>query len=107
MSPYRKKRNWKLLALSVVILLAFFAASWLFRLRSSDLERLIYANCVANEQQDAIIVAQLEAAKVRAHASLPPNSAELLYQLDVINDGINALEPPEESDCPQPEGTSP
>lgn len=70
-------------------------------------QTLIYRNCVANETQDAVIIAQLEAAKHRARASLPANSAELLYQLEVLNEGIDALEPPNEPDCVPPEGTDP
>lgn len=72
-----------------------------------DQATLIYQTCVANETQDAVIVAQLEAAKQRARLTLPPGSAELLYQLEVLNEGIDALEPPNEPDCVPPEGTGP
>jgi hypothetical protein len=72
-----------------------------------DLQQITYHECVANETQDNVIVAQLKAAKRRAIASLPAGSPELRYQLQVLDDGILALEPPHEADCQPPEGTSP
>jgi hypothetical protein len=107
-TPYRKaKRNWKILLLSLVTLIAFGVAAFAFLNRADNINQTVYDNCVTNEVQDAVIVAQLEAAKRRARASLPPKSAELLYQLDILQDGINALEPPDESPCEPPEGTLP
>ena len=107
MSPYRKRRNWIFLLLCVVIIAAFVLAAWLYRVRVNDLERLVYQNCVANERQDAIIVTQLEAAMVRARTTLPAGSAVQLSQLEILGDGIAALEPPDERECVPPEGTDP
>jgi hypothetical protein len=94
-------------ALSVIIVLATVVLGFSLWDRSTQLDNHIYDVCVTNEIQDAVIVAQLEAAKRRARASLPPGSAELIYQLDVLEDGIAALEPPDEPDCNPPEGTEP
>jgi hypothetical protein len=99
--------NSKILLLSLVTLIAFGVAAFAFLNRADNINQTVYDNCVTNEVQDAVIVAQLEAAKRRARASLPPKSAELLYQLDILQDGINALEPPDESPCEPPEGTLP
>lgn len=122
MSPQRvirkirthKRFTWIIVICCLLIVGAFIATGSRFSDRTSavdnefvDQATLIYRNCVANETQDAVIVAQLEAAKRRARASLPARSAELLYQLEVINEGIDALEPPNEPDCVAPEGTDP
>jgi hypothetical protein len=101
------RRYWKLAVIATVIAAAFLFSAVALLQRTSQVDRLIYDQCVANETQDAVIVAQLRAAKRRAKSSLPVGSAELLFQLQVLDDGIAALEPPEEPDCPQPEGTSP
>lgn len=90
-----------------VYLGALGSAAWSLHERSSNVNDLIYQQCVANEVQDSVIVAQLRAAKVRARASLPRDSPQLLYQLQVLQDGIDALEPPDEKDCPTPKGTEP
>ena len=99
MSPYRKRRNWIFLLLCVVIIASFILAAWLYRVRVSDLERITYQNCVSNERQDEIIVTQLEAAMDRARSSLAGDTAEMLRQLEILGDGIAALEPPDERPC--------
>lgn len=93
--------------LSLVILAAAVVLGWSLYDRGTTLDRVIYEQCLANEIQDAVIVAQLEAARRRAMASLPRNSVELIYQLQVLDDGIAALEPPDEPECNPPEGTEP
>lgn len=109
-----KRFTWIIVVCCFVILAAFVATSERLGSRTTEVDdtlvfqqTLIYQNCVANETQDAVIIAQLEAAKHRARASLPKNSAELIYQLEVLNEGIDALEPPNEPDCVPPEGTEP
>lgn len=92
---------------SVVAAVSFGGAAWALHERAVNVNQLIYQQCVANEVQDSVIVAQLRAAKVRARASLPKDSPQLLYQLQVLQDGIDALEPPDEQDCPTPKGTGP
>lgn len=122
MSPQRvirtirthKRFTWIIVVCCLLIVGAFVATGSRFGDRTEavdseliDQATLIYQNCVANETQDSVIVAQLEAAKRRARASLPRGSAELLYQMEVLNEGIDALEPPNEPDCVPPEGTDP
>jgi hypothetical protein len=102
-----RHRYLPLFATSVVVLLASVFAAWALRDRTLQIDRLLYAQCVANEQQDTVIVAQLRAARSRARASLPPGSPVLEAQLQILNDGINTLEPPREPDCQSPKGTDP
>ena len=102
-----KRIRWVGRLMSVVILLATAVIGFSLWDRSTDLDNHIYQVCVTNETQDAVIVAQLEAAKRRVMASLPLGSAESIYQLEVLNDGIAALEPPDEPDCNPPKGTVP
>ena len=107
-TPYRKaKRNWKVIVVAALILIASVFANLALRERGYDLNQLIYDQCIANEIQDAVIVSQLEAAKGRALASLPPGSLILQEQLLILQDGINALEPTDEETCEPPEGTTP
>ena len=107
-TPYRKaKRHWRLIALIVVAAASFVAANYALLERGYDLNDVIYQQCVANEVQDAVIVDQLQAAKRRVNASLPRWSAERIYQLSILNDGIQALEPPGENECEPPDGTEP
>src|SRR6187551_3169079 len=91
--------------LSVAVIVA---ASSVFAIglqqRTRTIDELLFDQCVSNEIQDAVIVAQLEAAKRRARASLPKGSAELRYQMQILEDGINALEPPDEPECKPPKG---
>ena len=91
--------------LSVLVIVA---ASSVFAIglqqRTRAIDQLLFDQCVSNEIQDAVIVAQLEAAKRRARASLPKGSAELRYQMQILEDGINALEPPDEPECKPPKG---
>lgn len=120
MSPQRVIRHiqtrftWIIVICCLVIVGALVATGSRFSDRTEavdselvDQATLIYQNCVANETQDSVIVAQLEGAKRRARSSLPPGSVELRYQLELLNEGIDALEPPNEPDCVPPEGTDP
>jgi hypothetical protein len=109
-----KRRFWPAWAIGAVVLAAFLLTAWSLRDRTNSVDsilkaqqELIYENCVSNETQDSVIVAQLQAAKVRARASLPAGSPVLRTQLQVLSDGIAALEPPDEADCEPPEGTQP
>ena len=99
MSPYRKRRNWVFLVLCVAALTLFVLGAWINKVRVTDLERITYQNCVSNERQDEIIVTQLEAAMDRARSSLAGDTAEMLRQLEILGDGIAALEPPDERPC--------
>lgn len=105
------RRHWRPLAigavLGAVILVALVLAAFAVVGRANDLNEAIYEQCVRDEVQDAVIAAQLRAAKVRVNATLPPGSPERRYQLEVLNDGIAALEPPDESPCKPPEGVEP
>lgn len=121
MSPQRVIRKVRdrhfgpvIIACCVGLLGAFVFGSFALSGRTDNIDRLIqnvqentYRNCVANETQDNVIVAQLRAAKHRAVASLPAGSPILHDQLEVLNDGIRALEPPDEADCQPPEGIGP
>ena len=98
----------------LVLFAAFAFSAWAVHVRSTDLDQilkeqqtLIFQNCVSNEIQDSVIVAQLRAALRRAKATLPAGSPILQEQTQAIEDGIAALEPPGESDCVPPEGTQP
>lgn len=109
-----KRRFWPAWVIGLVILAAFLLTAYALRDRTNsvdsvlkDQQELIYQSCVANETQDTVIVAQLRAAKARARASLPAGSPVLRTQLQILNDGIAALEPPDEADCQPPEGTEP
>lgn len=109
-----KRRFWPVWIIGAVVLAAFLLTAYALRDRTNsvnsvlkDQQELIYQNCVANETQDSVIVAQLRAAKARARASLPAGSPVLRAQLQILNDGIAALEPPDEADCTPPEGTQP
>jgi len=97
-------KHWPIWVSVVVIV----AASSLFAIglmqRTRTIDELLFNQCISNEIQDAVIVAQLEAAKRRARASLPKGSAELRYQMQILEDGINALEPPDEPECKPPKG---
>lgn len=108
MSPRRvvRRRYLPLYVMSVVVLCALLLSAWALRERSDRLDQLIFEQCVANEQQDAIIVAQLRAAKRRAVASLPPGQLRA-GQLRVLEDGIQALEPPDEQECQPTKGSQP
>lgn len=121
MSPQRVIRKMRdrhfmpvIVACCVGLLGAFVFGSFALSGRTDDIDKLIqdiqetsYRNCVSNETQDNVIVAQLRAARRRAVASLPAGSPLLHDQLTVLNDGIRALEPPDEADCQPPEGTNP
>lgn len=109
--PRRAVRHWRPIVLGavagIVIVGALLAGGWAITARANDLNEALYQQCVRDETQDAIIVAQLRAAKARARASLPVGSLVLAEQLQVLDDGINALEPPDEKPCQPPEGVSP
>src|SRR4030095_13390472 len=105
MSPGRlaRRRHFPVYVASVLVVAAFAVAAWALHVRSSQLDRrsaeisqLVFDNCVANERQDAVIGAQLRAARIRAIATLPAGSPVLAHQLEVISDGIRTLEPPDE-----------
>lgn len=113
-SPIRRHRYFPVYVASVLVVAAFAGIAWALHVRSDDLNRttgqlsqILFDQCVANERQDAVIVAQLEAAKRRARSSLPAHSSELQYQLQILNDGIQTLEPPDEPDCNPPKGNQP
>jgi hypothetical protein len=121
MSPQRVIRKVRdrhfgpvIIAACLGLLASFTVGSWALSGRTSNIDKLlaaqqqlIYENCVANETQDHVIVAQLRAAKTRARASLAVGSELLRHQLQVLNDGIRSLEPPDEADCLPPEGAQP
>ena len=107
MSPRRAKQHWRFIVVMIVTAAGFLAANIALHERGIDLNEVIYEQCVANEIQDAVIVDQLQAAKRRVNASLPRWSAERIYQLSILNDGIQALEPPGENECEPPDGTEP
>lgn len=107
-------RNWRMWMLAAAIVALFLGTAFAFKQRGEDLNIrdsrlawIAYQLCVENEVQDEQIVIQLRAAKRRALASLPPRSAELYYQLQILDDGIAALEPPDETECQPPRGTDP
>ena len=74
--------------------------------RTEAINEFVYGQCLQNEVRDVVIVAQLKAAKQRTIASLPPGPLRR-GQLEVLNDGIFALEPPDEPDCEPPPAKSP
>lgn len=101
------RRPMVIVASGLVAASASGVAAWSLHERAAALDRVLYEQCVANELQDSVIVAQLQAAKVRARATLPKDSQELYDQLQIINDGIATLEPPGEPDCKTPAGSGP
>jgi hypothetical protein len=110
--PHRAvKRHWRGLlgaaVLSALIIITFILASIAIQHRARELNEAIYQQCIRDEVQDAVIVAQLEAARRRAEATLPAGSPELRFQIQAINDGILVLEPPGEEPCQPPEGVGP
>ena len=107
-TPYRKaKRNWRILLLVLLTMLAFGIAAFGFMGRASELNEHIYEQCVTDQVQNTIMRAQLVAAKRRVVASLPQGSAESYYQLDQLNDGIAALDDLNFEECPAPKGVGP
>ena len=107
------KKPLAVMASGAVVIGSFSVAAWSAHQRTEKvddlitrLDHLVYDQCTSNEVQDAVIVEQLEAARKRAIATLP-NGILLRYQLQTIDDGIDALEPPNEADCPLPKGTEP
>jgi hypothetical protein len=101
MSPHRlvHPRLWPLYVASALVLAAFAFSAWAIRDRTIVINRLLFEQCVANESQDTVIVAQLEAAKQRVKASLPPGNPLRQEQLLILEDGIRTLEPAGEEDC--------
>ena len=89
-----RRRYLPILAVAVVILLSFLVSAWALHNRSNLLDEVLYKQCVANELQDAVIVSLLN--------SIPPKR-----RTQLINDAINALEPPDEKPCQPPEGAFP
>lgn len=89
-----KRRYLPLYLMSGLVLCALMVSAWSFRERSNQLDRVLYQQCVSNEQQDAVIVAVL--------LSIPANERN-----QVVQDAISTLEPPDEPDCTSPKGTEP
>lgn len=89
-----KRRFLPWLLMAVAILGALLTTSWALRSRSNLVDDILYKNCVANENQDAVIVSIL--------LSIPPQRRS-----QVIQDAINTLEPPDEPDCTPPKGAFP
>jgi archaellum component FlaF (FlaF/FlaG flagellin family) len=106
MSPYRKRHNWVFVLFAIMIVATFLVAALIYRTRVSDLERLVYANCVANERQDAILSSQIEAEIQRVKQLFEPGPIRFA-QIEILQDGILALEPPDETECEPPRGTEP
>jgi hypothetical protein len=109
LSPRRllQPRFLPLLVSAIVTLTALLVGAWALDQRTRDINRILYAQCVSNELQDAVLVSELRAAKIRAAATLPHGSAILEAQLQILNDGIEALEPTDEKECQPPRGWSP
>lgn len=80
--------------MSAVVLGALMVSAWSLRERSQQLDRVLYDQCVSNEQQDAVIVSIL--------LTIPADRRS-----QVVQDAISTLEPPGESDCTPPKGTEP
>ena len=74
--------------------------------RTRAINEFIYDQCVLGEVRDVVIVQHLKDAKKRARATLPPGQL-LQNQLESLDDGINALEPPDEPDCQPPPAVKP
>jgi hypothetical protein len=89
-----KRRFLPELAAAVLILLSLLVTAWSLHSRSNLVDDILYKNCVANENQDAVIVSIL--------LSIPPQRRS-----QVIQDAINTLEPPDEPDCTPPKGAFP
>lgn len=89
-----KRRYLPMLAAAVVILAAFLVSAWALHTRSNLLDEVLYRQCVANENQDAVIVSILN--------SIPPKRRS-----QIVNDAIRALEPPDEPPCIPPKGAFP
>lgn len=89
-----KRRYLPFLLVAVAILAAFLTSAFALRSRGDILNDILYKQCVANEQQDAVIVSILNA--------IPPER-----RTQVINDAINALEPSDEAPCQPPKGAFP
>lgn len=89
-----RRRYLPIFAMAVVILGSFLVSAWALRSRSDLLDEILYKQCVSNEQQDAVIVSILN--------SIPPSRRS-----QVVNDAINALEPPDEKPCEPPKGAFP
>lgn len=110
--PHRAARkHWRGVLAAVLlggtVIAAFIIASLAITSRARELNDAIYQQCIRDELQDAVIVSQLEAAKRRALATLPAGGEVLRFQLQTLNDGILALEPPDEKPCTPPEGVGP
>jgi len=67
---------------------------------------LRYELCLEGEERDAVIVQQLHTAITSVSTSLPPGAIRS-QQIQVLQDGINTLEPPDEQPCVPPKGTNP
>ena len=106
-TPYRKaKRNWKLIVVALVTLVAFVGANVALRERGADLNQVIYDQCVANEAQEAVMTQVYLDDIVFVLATLPP-SPQRDQWVQSRRDGIAAIEPPDEDTCKPPEGGLP
>jgi hypothetical protein len=74
--------------------------------RSRAINAFVYDQCIQSEVRDVIIVEQLRAARARARQSLPAGPLRT-EQIEILTDGIVALEPPNEPDCEPPPATTP
>lgn len=70
--------------------------------REQAIARAVFQECVANEAQDAVVVAQLQNS-IAALLTRPP-SAVRDDLIRGMRDGVIALEPPGEPDCKIPGG---
>ncbi len=89
-----KRRYLPIVAIAVVILGSFLVSALALRSRSDVIDEILYKQCVSNENQDAVIVSLLNA--------IPPKR-----RTQLVNDAINALEPPDERPCEPPKGAFP
>ena len=89
-----KRRYLPVAVVAAAILASFLISAWAFHSRSSSLDEILYKQCVSNEQQDAVIVSLLNAIPQKQRTQL-------------VNDAINALEPPDEPPCTPPKGAFP
>ncbi len=89
-----RRRYLPIVLVAIAILASFLTSAVALHSRSDLLDEILYKQCVANELQDAVIVSLLN--------SIPPKR-----RTQLINDAINALEPPDEKPCTSPKGVFP
>lgn len=69
--------------------------------RARAINEFVYEQCIQAEIRDVVLTQQLQAAIKRTRASLP-DGALRRQQIQVLQDGINVLEPAGEPDCTPP-----